>query len=72
VSSTAPIIVSRFNTAKVMKLAELLIIVVVVLVVFGSTKLPELARRAAKEFRHGFQGPSDSAGRSASDRGAGG
>jgi len=45
VSSTAPIIVSRFNTAKVMKLAELLIIVVVVLVVFGSTKLPELARR---------------------------
>ena len=43
---------------------ELLIILVVVLLVFGSKKLPELARslgQATKEFRKGTRDSSDSA-----------
>jgi sec-independent protein translocase protein TatA len=41
---------------------ELFIILAVVLLVFGSKKLPELARgmgRATKEFRRGLRDPSD-------------
>ena len=43
---------------------ELLIILAVVLLIFGSKKLPELARgmgRATKEFRKGLQDSSDAA-----------
>jgi sec-independent protein translocase protein TatA len=50
---------------------ELLIILVVVLLVFGSKKLPELARsmgRATKEFRKGLRDPGDAAKAEPSDR----
>ena len=58
-----------------MKSAELLIIVAVVLLLFGSKKLPDLARRVgrtAKEFRSGIQHPSGAADTNASEKDAGG
>jgi sec-independent protein translocase protein TatA len=41
---------------------ELLIILAIVLLIFGSTKLPKLARslgEASKEFKHGADGTSE-------------
>jgi sec-independent protein translocase protein TatA len=54
---------------------ELLIILAVVLLLFGSKKLPDLARglgQSAKEFRKGFHGSSDTAADKPPEEQAGG
>ncbi len=43
-------------------LPELLVILVILLLIFGSTRLPKLSRsigQSARELRHGFEGKGD-------------